>query len=292
MGHCRWKSLSLCWADAGWSHLPHQRAALQPQHTAQARSTASTGSGHQASPLFSGFHGFYWPNFPFPLWLIFTLFLLSLLLIQGRTQQQYTITLTKPYGRVRAARWAGSLPPLVGRESDWCMWYVMFSKNSHHSTSSSAWFCRTLPIPTKIWSLFPLPLNLGGTVASSTKRTCESGGLGGRRHDFHQIHMRLLSALSQLSLWNPAIMLRSHEEVTCGCSGWQLHATTHVSGQTSRRFGLPVFQQRPPARVSQPQHYGHFGPDHSLWYMWGPWCSGTLNSISGLYPLDTSSSSS
>ena len=169
----------------------------------------------------------------------------------------------------------------------------MFSKNSHHNTSSSAWFCRTLPIPTKIWSLFPLPLNLGGTLwllqprehvkvagwvvegMTSTRFTCVCS---------------LLSLSSRF--WNPAIMLRSHEEVTCGCSGWQLHATRHVSGQTSRQFCLPVFQQRPPARVSQPQHYGHFGPDHSLWYMGGPWCSGTLNSISGLYTLDTSSSSS
>lgn len=110
----------------------------------------------------------------------------------------------------------------------------MFPKNSHHSTSSSAWFCRTLPLPTKTWSLFPLPLNLGGTLWLLQPREYEKVA-GWVVEGMTSTRFTCVCSLLSLSscFWKLAIMLRSHEEVTYGCSGWQLHATRHVSRQTS-----------------------------------------------------------
>ena len=135
-------------------------------------------------------------------------------------------------GKGRQVSW---LPPRFGGKGEWLMHVIcyVFQKQPPQYFQ----FCvilQNLANSHKDMESISPPLEpRWDSVASSTKRTCESGRLSGRRHDFHQIHMRLLSALSQLSLLEPS----HHVKVTWRGHLWMFWLTAPCY-QTCERTDL------------------------------------------------------
>lgn len=69
---------SRCWADLTWRCLPNQSSSWPTQTHCLARNCCLCRAGPLYLRGFSGFYGcIYWPNFPLPFLLIFTLFFLT-----------------------------------------------------------------------------------------------------------------------------------------------------------------------------------------------------------------------